>query len=137
MPYKNIAEGRNLHAKYIREVWYPKNRDKQISANMKRRDALAQWFIEYKASLSCSSCGASHPGIIEFHHPNGLQDEPRITGLSNLGWGKAKIIEAISRCVILCANCHAKLHWLNAHQGYEPCEETVSPPHNKGESIPN
>lgn len=67
------------------------------------------WFFRYKYTLQCQLCGLGHPGCIQFHHRD--KDEKK-TEVSNLRQTSIKqLLCEMNKCDVLCANCHAKLHW--------------------------
>ena len=73
-----------------------------------------EWFNEYKKTLKCSKCEENHIACLEFHHINPDKKDFGISeALGQLNLSKEKIIEEISKCEILCSNCHKKLHWEN------------------------
>lgn len=56
----------------------------------------------------CFQCGwAGAPESLEFHHP-GFGKEFTISLGSNLAW--ERIVSELSRCVLLCSNCHRSEH---------------------------
>jgi protein-arginine kinase activator protein McsA len=77
----------------------------------KSRQKLAEWLREYKKSLKCSNCPESHPATLEFHHKDPSQKTITISRMcTNIG-SKKRILDEISKCIVLCANCHRKLHF--------------------------
>jgi len=71
---------------------------------LKRLSEFEQW----KRTLSCSKCGENHPACIEFHHVDPSKKEKTISYLRN---SKKKLQEELKKCIVLCANCHRKLHY--------------------------
>lgn len=72
-----------------------------------------RWFWEFKATLSCSRCGFSHPAAMQFHH-NG-DKELGVSRMVTRRYNREKILAEIAKCEVLCANCHAVEH----HSEYE------------------
>ncbi len=63
-----------------------------------------------KESISCSACGEYHPACcMDYHH---LDPNIKEKGVSKMIQGNSwkKIQEEISKCVLVCANCHRKIH---------------------------
>lgn len=56
----------------------------------------------------CHLCGESFevPSIYEFHHPN----EKNISVSRILRWSFSKILSEARNCIMVCANCHQKIH---------------------------
>jgi len=70
-----------------------------------------QWYREYKTTLKCSKCGESHPSTLDFHHKNPNEKEFNISNELYNGYDVEKIKKEIEKCIVLCSNCHRKLHW--------------------------
>lgn len=94
--------------------WYKANKRTQYARIKERQKFLTQWFAEYKRTISCSKCGESNPVCLDFHH---VDPTNKRTGRLSLGgairtkgWGLKRIQEEISKCIVLCANCHRKEH---------------------------
>jgi hypothetical protein len=98
---------KSCHSNYRRQH-YLKNREKYIKKAKNRTRNFRDWWKLYKSQFKCS-CGEDHPACIHFHHPN----DDKELGVSQLvtNGNKEKLMLEIAKCVPLCANCHAKIHW--------------------------
>lgn len=67
-------------------------------------------FAEFKATLSCTLCGESHPATLDFHHHTPNITNRKVNHLITNGAFKAAKIEITNNCTVLCTNCHRKLH---------------------------
>lgn len=81
--------------------------DSKKVTNWRRRTKLRA--IEYKGG-KCSRCGyIGTPNAMIFHHSGN-----KSFGISQKGitrsWSKIK--EELDKCVLLCLNCHAEVHWI-------------------------
>jgi hypothetical protein len=84
--------------------------------NRLRQLETTLWFFRYKYTLRCQHCGMDHPGCIQFHHRDKGEKK---TEVSNLRQTSIKqLLHEMNKCDVLCANCHAKLHWWE-HYGYK------------------
>ena len=94
--------------------WYKKNKAKAISAAAKRnktkREENRNWIRELKSNLSCVRCGFDNPAALHFHHKDPKQKDITVGNASSSGWSRKKIELEISKCEVLCANCHAIEH---------------------------
>ena len=54
-----------------------------------------------------------HPAIIDFHHKKDKKKEMAISFMVANGYSIAKIKEELSKCQVVCANCHRKIHYNN------------------------
>jgi hypothetical protein len=113
MPIKDPIARRENHKRYMKEVWYPKNRKKhqELVAKTKviRRQERAKIISEYK--IKCSRCPENHPAALDFHHRNPKEKLTNIAFISSLGWSKENLIKEIEKCDVICSNCHRKLHY--------------------------
>ncbi len=103
-----MTEEQKYQKKYHRK-WYRKNlvaRRDQISA---RRKSLRQWFNDYKTTLKCAICIESEPCCLTFHHMIPSEKDLDVTAAITNGWSKERIMKEISKCRVLCRNCHAKV----------------------------
>ena len=96
----------------MKEVWYPKNKEKHISYVRKNTVRVLEFIDAYKRARSCVDCGFNgkdFPFVLDFDHKNG-----GITKKFNIGsWRHSVLsIQAIEKemekCELVCANCHRK-----------------------------
>ena len=55
----------------------------------------------------CSLCNEKDVCCLDFHHVSEDKDYA-VSNMVGLSW--KKILEEISKCILVCANCHRKLH---------------------------
>lgn len=69
---------------------------------------LRRKILDIKKRHSCVYCGESHPACLEFHHIDKKEGE-----ISNMlsKYTEEEIMAEIDKCLIVCANCHRKIHW--------------------------
>lgn len=82
-----------------------KNKKDRVTHRKEKVDFIRN----YKSERGCSICGETEPICLDFHHNIGLK-ENSIARMCNNGCSIEKIMEEISKCIILCKNCHAKTH---------------------------
>lgn len=107
MPHKDDSKRKTYHARYMREVWYPKNKKKHIGYVNNLKTKIKEYLEGYKREGMCTDCGISgkkHPEILDFDH---LSDKKFHIG----SWRKSvlsieKIQTEIKKCELVCANCH-------------------------------
>lgn len=86
---------------------YNKNTDYYKFRNYERRNLISD-FINSKKN-KCSKCDETHIACLDFHH---LFDKKiNIAELPNSLWKMERVEEELNKCIILCSNCHRKLHW--------------------------
>jgi transcription elongation factor Elf1 len=76
----------------------------------KRQLQRAREFVaDYKSKHPCEHCGESHVGCLTFHHVDRDDKTGDIPAL--MRYGVKRVKAEIAKCIVLCANCHMKLHW--------------------------
>jgi len=105
------AAGVKFLARHLRLRTVVSMRAEQARAQRRdRKRCIALWYTELKRELACSVCGETHPACVQFHHADADSKELSIADAVRRGWGRARIVREIEKCVVLCANCHAKHH---------------------------
>lgn len=88
---------------------YRTNRDRYAEATRKSRARRIAKLRSLKAK-PCEDCGREyHPNVMQFHHRDPSVKEGTI-GTVMSRWGWKRIEEEITKCVLLCANCHILRH---------------------------
>lgn len=105
MPYKNKEDQLACFRR-----WYARNKKRVQSDIYFRRKNIREWFREYKAGLKCSRCDEDDPACLDFHHTEPNTKKEIICQMVVTGYGIETILTEIAKCVVLCANCHRKLH---------------------------
>lgn len=62
-----------------------------------------------KRQKGCLLCKEGDPCCLDFHHPNDDKKD-NVATLVASGYSWQVVEEEINKCVILCANCHRKIH---------------------------
>jgi len=74
------------------------------------RIAKRKWFIQWLQTQQCQQCRMSDTRCLEFHHVDESNKRFKISYLLTSGHSLAFLQDEISKCIVLCANCHRKLH---------------------------
>jgi len=106
MSYSNNEKNKECYKKY-----YAKNKIKFQIKQKQLRERIKSLIRETKSNSNGCSCGEKHFACLDFHHINQKEKLFEISSASRLGYGLEKIKEEIKKCIIICKNCHAKLHW--------------------------
>ena len=114
--FKNKAKGwRRSSCKQCSRIafrkFYKENKEYYSLKNKKYREQYRNWLNEIKLGLSCVECGESHVATLDFHHKAGSKKDFNIARSRSLGQDKTVTLNEIKKCVVLCANCHRKLHY--------------------------
>lgn len=81
----------------------------------KQKDFKERWrlenlskFNEWKNTLSCEICGEDESCTLDFHHLDPNEKEEGISNIRHLTF--SRIQKEVEKCVVLCSNCHRKVH---------------------------
>jgi hypothetical protein len=102
-----------------RKEWQKQYQKKRYEENKEYRKKLSdqqlkerkEWFRNLVSKLSCIKCGENHPGCLDFHHRDPAQKENEVTVMVVNKCSRERILKEISKCDVLCANCHRKYHY--------------------------
>ena len=96
--------------------WYDANPDRARAVNKRNYAKVRGKLIEYKRnyllSNPCSVCGESRLACLEFHHTRPEDKERGIAQIRTI----AKFMEEVKKCVVVCANCHAIIHYTGVYE---------------------
>ena len=88
----------------------PEYKARHYASKQKRHDENKRLLTERKEQSPCSSCGEYHPACcMDYHHLDPSIKEKQISSMLSANSWK-KIEEEIAKCVLLCSNCHRKIH---------------------------
>ena len=96
------------NAEYFKK-WYVANKEKQYKRVKDFERKSQEYILAIKESTTCP-CGESHPATLDFHHVDRSQKLINIASIAKKGWSIKRISEEISKCEIICSNCHRKKH---------------------------
>lgn len=88
-----------------------RHRDKELYLALRRKAALkAKLRVDtYKVSKGCYSCKETFAPCLEFHH---LDPNKKEYAIGTKRAGKWESLEKeLSKCIVVCANCHRKIHY--------------------------
>lgn len=99
---------KDCHRKEDRES-YKKHSKSRRQAIKTKTEFVMNWFRTFKSSLKCSNCPETHYATLQFHHTDPSKKDMNV---SNMRYYSIETIKKeIEKCIVLCANCHAKEHW--------------------------
>lgn len=114
MVYKDQEDRLKAWKRYYHN---PKNREYHKGRQRERKQARKAWFEKLKSTMKCCRCGESEPCCLDFHHKDPTDKTKKGGGSIDIMWSKERILEEISKCEILCCNCHRKEHWGRSSKG--------------------
>lgn len=60
--------------------------------------------------VGCACCDESDPCCLDFHHKDPNTKEFTIASAQSQGYSVERMRKEIDKCVVVCANCHRKIH---------------------------
>ena len=109
MPYKDPIVKKEKSKGYSRKHYEKNIEQVKIATKRASKTGKEKWDL-YKSSLHCARCPENHVSCMDFHHINPEEKEYAVSDLvSNKMFTKA--YKEIKKCIVLCANCHRRLHW--------------------------
>ena len=74
-----------------------------------RLKRVKKFLVFIKEHFKCIKCSESYVGCLDFHH---VDQSSKINDMSKIlhNGSIKKLIEEMLKCVVLCANCHRKVH---------------------------
>lgn len=94
---------KSCHNEYMKS-YYKKNKLHSTPAFLKRRQERRDYILTRK-DVPCADCGIKYPyPVMEFDH---LRDKKfNISSAVNKAASMQALIDEISKCEVVCANCH-------------------------------
>lgn len=96
----------------------------QKEKERKRYKEKAQILIDFKKTLSCKKCGETRFYLFDFHHRNPLEKDFAISDNPRASLDSIK--DELSKCDVLCANCHREWHYLSKENPSLSYEEWIN-----------
>ena len=93
--------------KIYQHEWYMKNKEKtikRVAIARKERQEIVNGFKK-----RCEKCGEDDIVCLDFHHV----DDNKVDAVSQMALDNRKIeiiLDEIEKCIVVCRNCHAKIH---------------------------
>lgn len=91
--------------------FYQRHRAERLAVQYERKQAIWDFYQSLKQGASCELCGEKHPAVLQFHHRDPKSKALNVSEAAHRGWSLDRIRQEVAKCAVLCANCHAKLHY--------------------------
>lgn len=110
---KTRKDGRAVHCKSCsNEMNKAAYRKRPLHYREKRKQTVERHknrYVEWKATQKCLFCGEKEPICLDLHHKDPAQKDFVISEMvTQRGW--KSLMKEIEKCVVVCSNCHRKLH---------------------------
>ena len=69
--------------------------------------------LEYLGGMKCNRCGYNKPipAVYSFHHIDPSTKDPNFSKMKSNGTKWEDVKAELDKCIVLCHNCHAEVHW--------------------------
>jgi hypothetical protein len=91
---------------------YKKRKNDKVKFDRKLKERKIDYVNTFKRASHCAICGETSSCCLEFHHMNhGTKKLFTISSaICNIRVDMKLLKTEIRKCIILCSNCHKKLH---------------------------
>ncbi len=111
---KHLPKGRQNRCKQCTKSadaeWYQQNKKHKRNLSKKRLKELSVQFRLWKKEQGCKTCSETEPRCLELHHLDPKKKDLNISNMTCDGFSWKRIMEEASKCVVVCSNCHKKIH---------------------------
>jgi len=87
--------------------WYINNKQQQLANINRNRKRDGSAFYAWKTTLHCYCCPENYPACLDFHH---LHSKDFTVSERVMTAGLKTVSRELKKCIVLCSNCHRKLH---------------------------
>ena len=98
--------------------WRSENRSRDRKNWTTNRAQKKAWVDNFRQDIGCGLCPERHPACLEFHHIDPKEKDVNVSYAISR-WSIERLQAEIAKCVVLCSNCHRKLHWEERQQSKE------------------
>lgn len=96
----------NKCIKTYNKKWQQDNKEKVYLDNLSKRLRNYEFIYQYLSNHPCVDCGESDIVVLDFDH---LRDKRMgVSALMHRGASIASLEKEISKCEVVCANCHRR-----------------------------
>lgn len=96
--------------KTYREQYYKTNSSAYKTRSKEQRKKSTEEYIAWKNEQQCCVCGESDDACLDAHHLDPAEKEYKLSELGSRAFGSKKWYAELSKCIIVCSNCHRKIH---------------------------
>lgn len=96
-------------AKTSNRMWFERRKTSVLTNRRKKIKELLNISNNLKEAAGCIVCKEKDCVCLEWHHINPAEKESNITRLIENN-SSSKFYEEIKKCIVVCSNCHKKIH---------------------------
>jgi hypothetical protein len=96
--------------------WRAANKERDNKNWTDNRKRKKEWLVTQKKA--CVKCGETDPDCLDFHHNDTAKKDANLSE-AIASWSIARLQKEIEKTIVLCSNCHRKLHAAEKLEGKE------------------
>ena len=105
---------KECHRQYVKKH-YEQNmalyKERAVVRSEKHRQDMSDKVNQFKSLMGCHICNETEPVALDFHHWNEPVDKKaNISQIVKNGCSWETLWTEVHKCIVLCANCHRKVH---------------------------
>ena len=112
---KSKKDGLNSYCKSCNKKYqkshYKNNKNKYYESKNKQKGLLKEYISNIKHTSECVKCGEGDVACLDFHHIDGETKSYDIASTPTRGISIERLNLELKKCIVLCSNCHRKLHY--------------------------
>lgn len=101
--------GQTEKQKLWKKNHYEQNKDSYRLKQQDRRKEIKEYIDGFKTK--CTVCGETDIACLDFHHIDKDEKGDDLPNAIKNKWSNNRISKEMEKCVVLCSNCHRKLHY--------------------------
>jgi hypothetical protein len=94
-------------------AYYAKNKKRREAVWKSTQNRISKMLLEisdYKRQASCKFCKESEPVCLDLHHLDPTNKDATVSRMVSDNRPAQLIWREVSKCIVVCKNCHSKVH---------------------------
>lgn len=108
MPYKNKSDKAKHQILYRKTNSFKQKVGNYIKRGLERRKETRKFINNIKSKKGCKYCSENDFKCLDFDHRDPSKKEYNISWMCANGYSREKILLEITKCNVVCSNCHRK-----------------------------
>ena len=112
---KRKKDGYNSYCKECNKTYqqghYQRNKGYYFDKKKEQKETLREYVENIKKTAKCLRCPEDDMACLDFHHTGDKTKDFNIGKAISNGVSIETLQKEIDKCIILCSNCHRKLHY--------------------------
>ena len=88
----------------------PEAKARRSKLQEKRKLGISSKYNSWKSGIGCKYCPENEAACLDLHHLNPKEKEISLGDAMGRGWTLKKLMKEAAKCIVVCSNCHRKIH---------------------------